>query len=71
MAKTTMSWDQTTKQYSSESGMVIKREQGLTANGNPIGGRWVLRDIQGDMVEVEQYINDLVERHNLTLAADF
>jgi hypothetical protein len=55
------------KRYESEDGYVMQREQGKTPNGNEIGGRWVLRDPLGNMVEIDQYRNDLAERHHLDL----
>ena len=45
----------------------IKREKGLTPNGNLINGRWVLR-IDGKFEDFDQYINDLMERHNLDIS---
>lgn len=41
----------------------MAREQGLTENGNPLNGRWVLRDARGVWVDFDTYRNDLMERH--------
>jgi len=59
MARTVMTWSETAKQYKSEDGKVLRRENGTTPNGNPLGGRWVLRDATGVMVDFDQYRNDL------------
>lgn len=40
-------------------------EEGKTPNGNPIGGRWVLRDAAGAWIDVDQYRHDLFERNGL------
>lgn len=36
-----------------------------TPNGNPMGGRWVLRDVNGVFIDFDQYRHDLMERHGL------
>jgi len=46
---------------------VMRRENGLTPNGNPLNGRWVLRDAGGAFLDFDRYSNDLAERHNLRL----
>ena len=53
--------------YVSEDGFRMAREQGLTPNGNPIGGRWVLRGPQGEWIDVDQYRHDLAPRHGFDL----
>jgi len=46
----------------------IKREHvGETPNGNPMGGRWVLRDVALNFVDVDCYRNDLMERNGIVL----
>ena len=40
-------------------------EAGTTPNGNPVGGRWVLRNAAGTWVDVDQYRNNLFERNGL------
>lgn len=45
----------------------MKREYGQTPNGNPMSGRWVLRDAGGALLDFDQYANDLAERRNLKL----
>ena len=50
-------------QYRSHSGFTAMIEDGLTPNGNPIGSRWVLRDPDGNWVDVDQYRHDLFERN--------
>lgn len=41
-----------------------RREEGLTPNGNEIGGRWVVRDRDGNFVDVDKYRNDLASRYH-------
>jgi len=53
--------------YRSIEGHELKREEGNTPNGNEFGGRWVYRDIGGQLVDFDQYRNDIVERNNLKL----
>lgn len=53
--------------YEADNGFVLAREYGKTPNGNPMGGRWVLRDDKRNMVDFDQYSNDIAERHNLRL----
>lgn len=62
-----MRFDALKQQYSSASGKVMKREEGLTPNGNQIARRWVLRGTDGTFVDVDQYRFDLAERNGLTL----
>lgn len=51
--------------YRSTSGLTARREYGVTPNGNPVGGRWVLRDAAGGWVDFDQYRHDLWERNGL------
>ena len=53
--------------YESNDGYVMQREYGKTPNGNPLNGRWVLRNASGDMVDFDRYQNDLAEHYNLRL----
>ena len=53
--------------YASQEGWTLQREYGVTPNGNPIGGRWVLRKPEGIWVDVDQSRHDLAERNKLTL----
>lgn len=55
--------------YEGDGGFAMRREQGKTPNGNEIAGRWVLRDAQGDWVDVDQYRFDLMERHGFRTGA--
>lgn len=57
----------TPNQYNSEDGWVLQREYGFTPHGNPIEGRWVLRDHNGDWVNFGRYRNDLACEHGLDL----
>jgi hypothetical protein len=66
-ARTVMTWFAATKAYLSETGIKLSREYGLTPNGNPLGGHWVLRDKDDTMVAFDQYRNDLAERYKLKL----
>ena len=54
--------------YTCPEGYRMQREEGCTPGGNPINGRWVLRDPSGQWIDFDQYRNDLAERHNLELA---
>lgn len=38
-----------------------------TPNGNRLGGRWVLRDQSGKLIDYDRYINDLAERYSIEL----
>lgn len=54
--------------YSISNGGTIKREyETLTPNGNKLGGRWVYRNANGDLVDFDKYINDLAERQIINL----
>lgn len=49
---------------------VLKREhKGLTPNGNPLHGQWVLRNKMGDFLDIDTYRNDIAERHGLELVS--
>ena len=51
--------------YASDDGHTASRESGSTPNGNPLGGRWVLRDAAGAFVDFDQDRHDLFERNGL------
>ncbi len=51
--------------YQSPNGFSARIEFGKTPNGNPVGGRWVLRDVNGAWVDFDQYRHDLFERNGL------
>lgn len=51
--------------FISASGFTARREQGQTPNGNPIGGRFVLRTAAGAWIDFDQYRHDLFERNGL------
>lgn len=53
--------------YISSQGLSIHREYGKTPNGNDMSGRWVLRDSKNNMIDFDQYRNDLADRNNLIL----
>lgn len=54
--------------YYSADGHVMQREyEGVTENGNPFGGRWVLRDKDGTFIGVDQYRHDLAPRHGFII----
>ena len=55
------------KRWVSEDYWTMTREYGHTPNGNPINGRWVLRDNNGTWIDFDKYSNDLAERNNLKL----
>ena len=51
--------------YVTEQGGIVKREYGLTPNGNPLSGRWVYRDATGKLIDFDRYRHDLFEHNNL------
>lgn len=51
--------------FLASDGRAMKRENGETPNGNPLGGRWVLRSPQGEFIDFDQYLHDLAERNDL------
>jgi hypothetical protein len=56
------------ERYIFPNGMAMQREEtGSTPQGNPTGGRWVLRAGDGSWIDCDQYRADLAERHGLTL----
>lgn len=55
--------------YRSAGGLTARREYGLTPNGNPVGGRFVLRDADGKWIDFDQYRHDLFEHNGLKLAS--
>ena len=62
--------DEETDGYYLGGGGRIKREhEGVTANGNPIGGRWVYRDAAGTFVDIDSYRHDLFERNDICAGA--
>ncbi|GAA0432553.1 putative molybdenum carrier protein [Massilia aurea] len=50
-----------------DGSLSMKREFCETPQGNPMAGRWVVRDSTGTLVDFDQYANDLAERHGLAL----
>lgn len=52
-------------QFRSDDGRCMARETGLTPNGNPLGGSWVLRSAAGEFIDFDQYRHDLAERNGL------
>lgn len=55
--------------YRSDNGFTMAREVAtLTPNGNPMAGRWVLRDPSGSFVDFDQYRHDLIERNGFRAA---
>lgn len=54
--------------YAVQGGGQVRREWGLTPNGNPMAGRWVYRNAMGELVDFHQYRNDLFEHNNLRQA---
>ena len=51
------------EEYVSEQGHRSVREYGLTPNGNPINGYWVLRDRSGTFIDYDKYRSDLWSRN--------
>ena len=54
-------------EYHASDGRIIKREYGITPNGNKIEGAWVLRDAKGTWLDFDQYRHDLAGRNNLSV----
>jgi hypothetical protein len=53
--------------YESNNGHTLKREYGLSPNGNSLNGKWVLRNPDGSIKDFNQYLNDLIEHYNIKL----
>lgn len=61
-------YDAQRKSYLAPDGRSVAREfDTLTPNGNPMSGRWVLRDAAGALIDFDQFRNDLAEHNNLRL----
>ncbi len=54
-------------EYRGADGTIIRREYADTPNGNPLAGRWVLRNPLGSFVSFDQYRNDIAEKYGLRL----
>lgn len=54
--------------YKAANGFTVRRENGLTPNGNPINNRWVLRDADGVWVDFNRYRHDLFGQNGLCTA---
>jgi hypothetical protein len=55
--------------YGLTNGSTMKREYGVTPNRNYIGGRWVIRNRKGKILQIDQYRNSAVEKAGLSIAA--
>lgn len=53
--------------YTSSMGWYMERGCGMTPDGNAMNGRWGLFDTNGQLIDFDQYRNDLAERNNLIL----
>lgn len=53
--------------WKSEKHSVEREWASHTPNGNPMSGRWVLRNKYGIMIDFDTYVNDLADRHGLDL----
>lgn len=49
----------------SDGRQLMREFNTLTPNGNVMGGRWVLRDVNGIFIDFDNYRHDLMERHDL------
>lgn len=54
-------------EYHATDGKIMKREYGVTPNGNKIEGAWVLRSSDGSWIDFDQYRNDLAARNDLQI----
>lgn len=58
--------------YSFTNGHTSMREHGALLINDvvvPAAGRWVLRDKDGNFVDVDKYRNDMFDRYDLTVAS--
>lgn len=53
--------------YESDHGHLARREYGLTPNGNPLQGCWVLRDAAGAFLDFNRYRHDLFDQNGLCM----
>jgi hypothetical protein len=53
--------------YTGPANETMAREYGKTPNGNNVGGKWVLRDMNGTFIDSDQYRHDLAERNDIEL----
>lgn len=53
--------------YRAEDGHVMRREYGLSPNGNHLRGRWVLRSPEGEFLGFDQYRSDLAAHFGFSL----
>jgi hypothetical protein len=58
---------ETNEMYVFEDKSTLRREEGLTPNGNEISFRWVYRDRNGVFIDVDKYRFDMAGRYNLNL----
>ncbi len=59
------------KAYRSPNGFVMQRERDTkTPNGRPMGGKWVLRNPKGELLDFDVSRNSLAERHCMSLEVD-
>lgn len=65
MATSAMLHEVNDKLYRADDGRSMGREHGETPNGNPLGGRWVLRSAAGEFLDFDQYRHDLASRNGL------
>lgn len=45
----------------------MKREYGKSPNGSLFRGRWVLRNANDNVIDFDEYRNDIAERNNIEL----
>ena len=55
------------EKYASADYWNLRREYGETPNGNPIDGKWVLRNDKGEWIDFGTYRNDIADRNDLIL----
>lgn len=54
--------------YRSAEGHHLRREEhGVSPNGNPFAGRWVLRDKDFKYIDHDQFRHDLMEHHGFVV----
>lgn len=58
-------YNEDTDTYTCDEYIINRDWHGLTPQGNPMGGRWVLKDLDGKYLDHDRYRNDLFERNSL------
>jgi hypothetical protein len=69
--KINLQYQHTKAIYRAPCGMSLVREDHtLTPQGESMGGRWVLRNNDREIIGYDQYRNDIAERYDIDLHGD-